>query len=482
MRILPASAAALTVFLLWPVGAEAQRAEAFDKRVKQYIVHDAPSIRIDSVRVVDGTGSAPRVAQTVLIRDGRIVRLGAAAELAEEKADLVIDGKGRTLMPGLVMVHEHLFFLDVLADAPNYSGEPLFAPRAYLAFGATTIRTAGSMNGNDDIQAARMIREGKFAGPEIHVTAPFVNGPGSFAYQLRPITDPQDARRIVRFWSEEGATSYKIYQNISREVLAAAIDEAHRLGLKVTGHLCSITFREAAALGIDNLEHGVAVASDFVKDKQPDQCPDRETTDNALLAAAADGPEMNEVIAALIQRNVAVTSTLAVFAAGIVDWFPGADDLTFLNTQAQKAALSNLARIQRNTERRDKAMRVLKREMQFERAFVAAGGTLLAGTDPTGWGGTVPGPGNHAALRLLGEAGFAPLDVLRIATSEGARYLGIFDRVGSIAPGKQADLILIDGKPDEDLKDLGRVDLVFKNGIAYDPKKLADSVRGKIGR
>jgi imidazolonepropionase-like amidohydrolase len=481
MRIRLHSAIAL-IALLAPVGAEAQRAESFGPRVRQYVVHDAPSIRIDSVRIVDGTGSPVRLAQSVLIRDGRIARVGAAAALAEEKADVIIDGKGRTLIPGLVMMHEHLFFLDVLADAPNYSGEPLFAPRAYLAFGATTIRTAGTMNGNDDIQAARMIRDGQFAGPEIHVTAPFVNGPGSFAYQLRPISEPQEARRIVRFWADEGATSYKIYQNISRNVLAAAIEEAHRLDLKVTGHLCSITFREAAALGIDNLEHGIAVASDFVRDKKPDQCPDRETSESALLAVAPDGPEVKEVIAALVQRNVAVTSTLAVLAAGIVDWFPGADDLTLLNVQSNKAALRTLERIRSNPEKRDKALRVLKHEMLFERAFVAAGGTLLVGTDPTGWGGTVPGPGNHAALRLLGEAGFAPLDVIRIGTSEGARYLGVFDRVGSIAPGKQADLLLIDGKPDEDLKELGRIDLVFKNGIAYDPKKLIESVRGKIGR
>lgn len=479
MRILLPLSLAL---LLACGGAHAQRAEGFDKRVKQYVVHDNAAIRIDAVRVVDGTGAPARAGQSVLVRDGRIARIGSVEDLKGEKADVVIDGKGRTLMPGLVMLHEHLFFLDALADAPNYSPEPLSAPRAYLAYGATTIRTTGSMSGNDDIQAARMIHEGKFAGPAIHVTAPFVNGPGSFAYQLRPIADPQDARRIVRFWAEEGATSFKIYMNISREVLAAAIDEAHSRRLQVTGHLCSITFAEAAALGIDNLEHGIAVATDFVPGKVPDLCPEREPTENSLLATAVDSPEMKGLIATLVERKVAITSTLAVFAAGNVDWFPGAEDLTLLNTKAQAAALNNLARIQRNTERRAKSLAMLKREMQFERAFVAAGGTLLVGTDPTGWGGTVPGPGNHAAIRLLGEAGFTPLEAIRIATLEGARYLGIGDRVGTIAAGKQADLVLVDGRPDEDLAQLSRVDLVFKDGIAYDPKKLVESVRGKIGR
>jgi imidazolonepropionase-like amidohydrolase len=346
----------------------------------------------------------------------------------------------------------------------------------------TSIRTAGAMNGNDDLQAARMIRAGQFAGPEVHVTAPFVNGPGSFAYQLQPISDPGEARRVVRFWGEEGATSYKIYQNISREVLAAAIDEAHKLGLKVTGHLCSITFREAAAMGMDNLEHGIAVASDFVADKQPDVCPPRGVPEDAVIATAVDSAPVQQLIAMLVQRNVAITSTLAVFAAGNVDGFPAADDLTYLNMQSQRNALMNLARLRASAERRDKALKLLKREMEFERAFVAAGGTLLVGTDPTGWGGTIPGPGNHAALRFLGEAGFSPLDVIRIATSEGARFLGVADRVGTLAPDKQADLLLIDGKPDEDLKALSRIDVVFRNGIGYDPKKLVESVRGKIGR
>src|SRR5207247_687535 len=116
------------------------------------------------------------------------------------------------------------------------------------------------------------------------------------------------------------------------------------------------------------------------------------------------------------------------------------------------------------------------------RAFVAAGGTLLVGTDPTGWGGTLPGPGNHAALRLLAEAGFTPREVIRIATLNGARFEGLDDRIGTLAPGKQADLLLVDGKPDEDIMQIARIDLVFKNGIAYNPKKLMDEVRGKVGR
>ena len=462
--------------------AEAQRAADFHQRVKQYVVHDAPTILIDDVRVVDGTGAPVKPGQSILMRDGKIVRIGPVESFAKESADVVIDGKGRTVMPGLVMMHEHLLFLDPLADATSYMSEPLASPKAYLAWGATTIRTAGTFNGSDDLRVAQMVRDGQFAGPDINVTAPFLEGNGSFEYQMVPIADPARARQIVNFWADAGATSFKIYMNISRDVLAAAIDEAHKRGLQVTGHLCSVTFHEAAAAGIDGLEHGVIVATDFVTDKKADRCPAGGVAGDALLALKPDGPEMAELIQTLVRRKVAVTSTLAVFAAGVVNWFPAADDLAMLNEQSQLSAWQQLTSINRAPQRRERAARLVKAEMQFERAFVAAGGTLLVGTDPTGWGGTLPGPGNHAALKLLVEAGFTPLEVISIATLAGARFQHIDNRVGSLAAGKQADLLLVDGKPDVDIAQLSRIDLVFRNGIAFNSKRMKDDLRGKIGR
>jgi imidazolonepropionase-like amidohydrolase len=475
-------AAVCGALALAPIAADAQRASSLHKRVQQYVVYDAPTIRIDDVRVIDGTGAPARVGQSILIHDGRIARIGPVESLARESADVVIEGKGRSVMPGLVMMHEHLLFLDPLPDAPSYMSEPIASPRAYLAYGATTIRTAGTFSGIEDIAVARMIREGQFVGPEIFPTAPFLEGDGSFSYQMMPITDPARARQIVDFWADAGATSFKIYMNLSRDALAAAIRQTHARGLKITGHLCSVTFHEAAAAGIDNLEHGVAVATDFVADKKPDWCPRGDAAESALLALQSDGPEMAELIATLVKHNVAITSTLAVFAAGIVDWFPAADDLAMLNEQSQRWAWQTLTRLQRNPELRERRAKILKAEMRFEKAFVDAGGTLMVGTDPTGWGGTLPGPGNHAALRLLVEAGFTPLEVIRFATHAGARFQGIDDRVGTLVAGKQADILLVDGNPDEDITQLGRIDLVFKNGIAFDSRRLRESVRGKIGR
>jgi imidazolonepropionase-like amidohydrolase len=107
---------------------------------------------------------------------------------------------------------------------------------------------------------------------------------------------------------------------------------------------------------------------------------------------------------------------------------------------------------------------------------------LIAGTDPTGGGGVIAGYSNQRALELLVEAGFTPLEAIRIATLNGARYLGAEGRIGTLAAGKQADLLLVDGKPDEDIKDIAKIDEVFRNGIGYDPRKLIADVRGKVGR
>src|SRR5207245_3614564 len=119
-----------------------------------------------------------------------------------------------------------------------------------------------------------------------------------------------------------------------------------------------------------------------------------------------------------------------------------------------------------------------KKEMEFERAFVKAGGTLLAGLDPTGMGGIVAGFGDQRELELLVEAGFTPLEAIHIATYNGAQYLGEADKVGTIAPGKQADLVVVKGDPSQKIEDIENVETVFKDGVGYDSAKLLESVRG----
>src|SRR5213078_4129308 len=218
----------------------------------------------------DGTGAAPRDDQTLIIRDGNIAALGDARTVAIPAAAQVIDLTGKSVIPGLVMVHEHLFY----PTAPGiYANLAESFTRLYLAGGVTSMRTGGNLNGFGDIGIKRAIDGGKKPGPWLDATAPYLEGAGLGLDQVHELTGADDARRMVNYWADAGATSFKAYMHITRAELGAAIAEAHKRRMKVTGHLCSVTYREAADLGIDNLEHGFFVSTDFVKEKQPDVCP-----------------------------------------------------------------------------------------------------------------------------------------------------------------------------------------------------------------
>ncbi len=124
---------------------------------------------------------------------------------------------------------------------------------------------------------------------------------------------------------------------------------------------------------------------------------------------------------------------------------------------------------------------LVRKEMDFELAFVRAGGVLLAGPDPTGNGGVLPGFGDQREVELLVEAGFTPLEAIHIATENGAVFLGRQEQVGTLAQGKQADIVLVKGDPSKHIEDIENIETVFKAGIGYDPQKLLDSVRGQVG-
>ncbi len=480
MMRLPNALSCLLLMVMCITESQAQRPESFHESVQKMVVHDETEILIENVRLIDGTGSRAKKSVSVYIRDGRI----AAFDDEPESDDMVrIDGEGKTLMPGYVMFHEHLLYPNPRRDIPNYTSEPLAMTPLYLAAGATTIRTGGTLHAYHDLRVKAMIAEGRWAGPDIHITAPFIEGQGSFAYQLYPQLSATEVREFVRYWVAQGATSFKAYMNVSREVLAAAIDEAHKLDAIVTGHLCSITFAEASALGIDNLEHGLMVASDLTEGKQAEECKYPKRADMIELMDVSR-TEVQSLIQTLVRHDVAITSTLPVFAAGVHPSIPTQAALDLLSPRSRAAKQANWIQLlsAADSEPVKQRQQQMAREMAFEKAFVEAGGTLLVGTDPTGWGGTIPPNATHAALMLLVEAGFTPLEVISLATLNGARYLGVDDEIGSIAVGKRANLILIDGRPDEQIADVQKVALVFRDGVAYDPAALIDSVRGTLGR
>ena len=311
------------------------------------------------------------------------------------------------------------------------------------------------------------------------MTGPYLEGDANAFVQMQRLGGPAAARRAVDFWADQGVTSFKAYTNISRAELKAAIDTAHARGIKVTGHLCSVTYPEAAALGIDNLEHGFFVNTQLDPGRVPDACPN-SGGDPTLTAM---NPGSAALIRLLVERKVAVTSTLPVFedASPTFRMLPQGQ-LDLLTVEARTAYLYGFARIgRRSAAVRAEQATLWANELAMERAFVAAGGMLLAGPDPTGDGHVLPGFGDQRAIELLVEAGFSPLEAIRIATLNGATYLGVADRIGSIAVGKNADLVVVKGDPSRDIAAIENVVTVFKDGVGYDPAALLRSVRGRYG-
>jgi len=446
----------------------------FTPGLKPFLRSEAPVIALEHVRVIDGTGVVPLDDQTIVIDRGRIAAIGRAGEVQVPDGAQRMPLAGHTVIPGIVGMHEHLFY-------PSFSGIPLYIehgfsfPRLYLASGVTTARTAGTLEAYTDLNIRKMIDAGQMPGPNMLICVGYLEGKGSFAPQMPDLTGPDDARRFVEYWATQGAQSYKAYMHVTRAELEAALAAAHARGLKITGHLCSIGFREAAAMGIDNLEHGIAVDTEFMAGKKPDVCP------NGPTAADLEKLDMNsapvqQMIHDLVEHHVAVTSTLAVFEAAppLQQRF-----IEALSPDALRNYLTGRDQLPEVVLHRS-AVRIQK-ELEFERAFVRDGGLLMAGCDPTGNGSAVAGFGDQRNIELLVSGGFTPVEAIRIATLNGAKFLGMDDRIGSVAAGKQADLVVIDGNPADHIADIEKVELVFKDGAAYDPAKLLESIRGQVG-
>src|ERR1044071_2258227 len=453
---------------------------------QQFIRVEAPMVVLTHVRVIDGTGAAPREDQTIVISGGKIQSIEASATAKPAAQAQVLDLNGYTVLPGLVGMHNHMFF-PMGGSPPMYSNMGSSFPRLYLAFGVTTIRTTGSVAPYTDLEIKRLIDSGRMIGPKMHVTAPYFEGEGAFTPVMHQLTGADDARRMVNYWADAGATSFKAYMNITRDELRAIVEEAHKRGLKVTGHLCSIGYREAAEIGIDDLEHGLFADSEFVPEKKADKCPQGGAVGAGLLKLDLNSPAVRETIRTLVTKNVAITSTLPVFEAagaplaqngiGAASALLNPRLLSVMSVDARVRYLGARARVPSGPD----FVALLRKAMDFERAFVQAGGLLIAGLDPTGNGGIVAGFGDLREVELLVEAGFTPLEAIKIASFNGAKFLGEDARVGSINVGKQADLMVVKGNPAANISDIEKVEIVFKDGVGYDSEKLIQSVQGLVG-
>jgi len=489
LRLL-AAAAALAIGSVAPAAPVLAPPAPLGPDVQPFVHIPAGQIAITHLRIIDGTGAAPIEDATLLI-DGAKIAAVQAAGAAVPAGYRVIDGTGETALPGIVGMHNHLFYLQrPNLDSTGHFEQPVIipqmtfsAPRLYLANGVTTMRTTGSVEPYTDLSLKREIDAGRLVGPHLDVTGPYLEGPGAFFIQNHQISSPEDARNEVAFWADQGVNDFKAYMHLTRAELGAAIKEAHRHGLKLTGHLCSVTYPEAVALGIDNLEHGFFVNTQLDPGKQPDQCPDTAGTPT-LLKMTPGGPEANALIKLLVDHHVAITSTLPVFAQSVPLHEPlEARQMDVLSPEAKEAYLysRNLVSSRAGTARANDFAQAYKNDLGLERQFVASGGLLMAGPDPTGNGGVIPGFGDQREIELLVEAGFSPVEAIKIATLNGATYLGLADRIGSIAAGKDADLFIVKGNPAANINDVENVIVVFKDGVGSDSAKLLRSVRGRFG-
>ena len=476
----------LSLCLVAILACSAAQSQTLSPQVRNFVKVDSPVVALTHVRVIDGTGAPAREDQTILISHGKIDSVSDSATASIPKDTQTLDLHGYSVIPGLVGMHDHLFY----PMGNGIFGEMGYSfPRLYLAGGVTTIRTTGGLEPYTDIELKKLIDLGRMPGPKIHVTGPYLEGHGSFAVQMHALTSPDDATKTVNFWLDQGVDNFKAYMNITPAELAAAVTAAHKRGAKVTGHLCSIGFREAAAIGIDDLEHGLLVDTEFFPWKKPGECPSDHLDYDFIGKLDLQTGPAHDMILDLVQHHVAVTSTLPVFEMSV----PGRPTiqqrvLDALTADSRSQVLDNKVRStdanairQRYKSDASPWPAAFKKEMEFEHAFSQAGGLLLAGLDPTGMGGVIAGFGDQREVELLVEAGFTPVEAIHIATYNGAQFLEDLDHIGTIATGKQADLVVIKGDPSKQIEDIEKVETVFKDGIGYDSAKLIESVRGMVG-
>ena len=451
-------------------------AQIFSASVKQFIEVQDSVVAITHVKIIDGTGQPSLNDQDIVLVKSRIKTIGPSGKISIPANAKIIDGTGKTIIPGLIMLHEHLFYAKPFESDYKAVHMTYTFPKMYLAGGVTTMRTAGSIEANADLNVKNLIIQGKMAGPKMDVSTPHIEREG-FIPQIQSLYGNESPERMVNYWVDKGVSSVKVYNNITKDDLDRIIKAAHARHIKVTGHLCSITYREAADLGIDNLEHGFMASADFIKDKKENEC-DNGKIRQSLSDLDDNSPALRDLMQYLIKKNVTLTYTPTVFepytnrevvpGGGIVALAP------FLKEQIQ--GIYDAA-VHKDSVR----TRLFVKEMKRIKQFYAMGGKLVVGTDPTGAGRTIAGYSNQRMIELLAETGFSITEAIKISTLNGAVYLGIASETGTVEAGKKADLVLIDGDPEKNVSDIRKMEIVFKEGIGFSSKKIFDSVKGKLG-
>ena len=452
--------------------------QEFSKEVIKFIEIQKPIIVIKNITLIDGTGGPSKTNQDIVITGDRITSIGNSGKIEIPKTAKVIEGNGKTVIPGFVMLHEHLFYAKPFEGTYKAVHMTYTFPKMYLAGGVTTMRTAGSIEANTDLNVKGLINQGKMVGPNIDVSTPHIERQGKIP-QLQSLYGNENIENWINYWVDKGVTSVKVYNNITKDDLAKIIKAAHARNIKVTGHLCSITYREAADMGIDNLEHGFAVSADFISNKKENEC-DNKKISQSLLELDNNSPELKQLMEYLIKKNVTITYTPTVFEPySGREIIPGGGNVALAPFLLEQ--ITNIYKKNVNTSSDSMQNKIFKNDMFRIKKFYSMGGEIVVGTDPTGAGRTIAGYSNQRLIELLIEAGFNIEVAIKLSTLNGAIYLGVDKETGSVEVGKKADLILINGDLLNDVSKIREMEIVFKNGVGFNSKKIFESVKGKLG-
>ena len=429
--------------------------------------------------VIDGTGAGPRENCTILIEDERIVAVGPSIDVPEGAE--VIDVRGQTVLPGLIDMHGHL--------NANVGGglKMLLKPyaRLYLAGGVTTVFSPGDLDPDASIAFRDEQRAGREIGTRIYTAGPYFThdtGQGGF---MPGVGNAKEARAKLVEWGGR-IDGVKVYTEITPEEFAAITEQAHALGLRVTGHLGSLTAGQAIDLGIDRLEHGIYAMSEFGR-PNPDTPFDLDYMIGLADIDFESGPGA-ALIEKIVAKGIVIDPTIVILEALFDGPLVLAEDWKRYLTPRAEQAVDQLARSFANMRKAaasDPAEwdavidGVLDKQRELVRRVHEAGGRVVGGTDPV-FIEVLPGYGMHRELEHFVEAGLTELEAIRACTLGAAEALGLEDDLGSIEPGKLADLILVDGDPSTDITAVGNTITVYQGGARMSPGELRDSVVGTI--
>jgi imidazolonepropionase-like amidohydrolase len=434
-----------------------------DKKEKGLFVFEGGTL-------IDGAGGPPIREAAVLIDGEKIVRVGRMGEIEKPGSARTIDVTGRFLLPGLIDMHVHY---------DGWMGE------LFLAHGVTTVKDMGN-----DVEwmsaVSRQINDGEIVGPRIFYVGNGLDAPPPVREHHVGLESPEQGKRAVKALHEKGAMAIKVREKITPDLLRAITEEAHRLGLPVTGHIELMDAREAALSGIDGLEHvmGIVQATTEIKREEGVGLEDiRRFVSELKLYSLLDLTKVPGLIEMLVEKGVALIPTLA-------NWWRMASERRdeFAREDAEYANDPSLAYLPQDVRgllatsflfnlKNDEDLRQIKegyRNVQsFLRAHYESGGKVLAGSDTFF---SVPGLSLHRELILLADAGFSPMQAIVMATRDNAEFLGKGAELGTIAEGKLADILILNEDPLADISNIKKVAMVFKGGQVIDAGYHADYV------